>query len=58
MDPIASNSNVMSEKDIRLLKKSQDLEKQQALSLINSLPDAKLAPASPPGVGRGMDVYA
>ena len=46
-----------SAEDLALLKKAQDLAKQQSAALLATLPKAAPAP-SPPGVGARIDVTA
>ena len=43
--------------DIAMLKKSQDLMKQQAAALIAALPSPPQSP-NPPGVGGKVDIQA
>ncbi len=48
------SGEVSSQKEIALLKKSQDLAANQQAQLVNSLPQSPKA--SPPGMGMGIDV--
>jgi len=50
----SAGNGIQLEAATRVLKKSQDLAKDQALSLINALP--KNSP-SPSGIGKGIDVF-
>jgi hypothetical protein len=52
----AQSGEVSSQKDIALLKKSQDMAQDQQAALIDSLPQQSRT--SPPGMGMGIDVSA
>jgi hypothetical protein len=56
ISPSVSNAEKMTNKDVKLLKKSQDLAKQEMAALLSSIPPPPKA--SPPGMGMGMDVSA
>ncbi len=59
MDAIAStaaNSESLASKDVKLLKKSQDLAKQEMAALLEALPPPPKAAA--PGLGGAVDMTA
>jgi len=60
MNGIASTANIQNAgmaQDLAMLKKTQDLMKQQSAQLLEALPEPMPAPGSP-GVGVNIDIRA